>query len=293
MVKSNLYDNLQIDIQELHSSSLQNNYFLKKGNCNVTGILLKMGLWEKLIDSGFVRDWFKEFHLYWVKILGGRPLYLHDFFYLCSDYRKKFQNVALDNDKPDNFLEVWQMPENVYLLFRAVYKYGIHPLSFYRYRKYINRANNILEYGCGIAPITYSYVKYKRFTLKKNFTIADISSFTYHFAKWRLHNVKNIKMLNVNINKLPLFKEKYDLIFLMTVLEHLPDPLEVLNNLYDSLATGGHLIFDFIFGEGNGLDTKQAIVDRQEIINFINDKFVIKTGKLEVNKSIGTTIAKK
>ncbi|MBM2832891.1 MAG: Methyltransferase type 12 [Candidatus Brocadiaceae bacterium] len=291
MTKSNLYDNLQIDIQKIHSAAIQNSYFITKGNVYLTGILMKTNLWKKLIDSGFVRNWFNEFHTYWKEVLGGRPLYFHDFFYLYSDYRKKFQNIGLD-DTSENFLETWQSPENIYLLFSAVYKYTLCPMPFYPFRKYIISANKILEYGCGIAPITYSAVKYGRFSMGK-FTIADIQSYTYHFAKWRLYNMKNVRMVNINPHELPKFEQGYDLIFLMTVLEHLPNPLEVLNNLYESLTIGGHLIFDFILGEGKGLDTKQAILGRVKIINFINEKFVIESGKIEVDKSISTTIAKK
>lgn len=292
MTKSNLYDNLQIDIQRLHSDALQDNYCPAKNNVYLAGILLKTGFWNKLIDSGFVRDWFDEFHTYWRENFRGRPLHLHDFFYLYSNYREKFQDIEM-GDTPENFMETWQLPENIYLLFSSVYKYALSPASFYPFRKYIISANKILEYGCGIAPITYSAVKYGRFSMKNNFNIADMQNYTYHFAKWRLHNIKNVKMININPHELPRLEQDYNLIFLMTVLEHLPNPLEVLNNLYDSLTTGGHLIFDFILGEGKGLDTKQAIMEREKIISFIDERFTIEYGKLEVDKSIGTTIAKK
>lgn len=292
MSKSNLYDNLKIDIQRLHFHPLQSSYFITKANAYFTGALIKTGLLPKLIDSGFIRDSFNEFHIYWKEILGGRPLRYHDFFYLFSNYRKKFQDIELDENQ-DNFLETWQLPENIYLLFNAIYKYALSPLSFYPFREYIKKANIILEYGCGIAPITYSVIKYGRFKRKKLFVIADIQNHTYHFAKWRLHNVKNVRMIDIDPSQLPILDKNYDLIFLLTVLEHLPNPLDVIKNLYNTLITGGYLIFDFVLGEGKGLDTSQAILEREKILNFIEDKFKLEKGELKINESIGTTIVRK
>lgn len=290
MTKPNQYDNLRVDIQRLHAAPLQGGQVLARQNLCFVGALIKTGLYPRLVDSGFIRDWFNEFHHYWVKVLGGRPLKLHDFFYLYSDYRKRYQTIELRANQ--DFLEAWQLPENIYSVFNAVYKYAHHPLSFYPFKKYIKEANNVLEYGCGIAPITYSVVKYGVFQ-KKHFTIADIPSFTFHFAKWRLQNEKKVKALALSPFVRSVIQTKYDLVFLMTVLEHLPDPLAVLGSLHCNLNPGGVLVFDFVLGEGKGLDSKQSIVDREKMLRFVEDNFVVEVGKLQVDKSMGTTIVRK
>ncbi len=293
MPRRNMYNDLQVEAEKLHGEEFQSEYHLVNRSLVLTGGLMKLRLWEKFIDSGLIRDWFHEFHIYWVEVLHARHLKFHDFFHLYSEYRKRFQSVELEDEK-DGFLEVWQRPENIYILFGAVYKYALSPVSFYRFRKYISRANDILEYGCGVAPITYSALKYGKSSYKrKSFSVADIGTHAFHFAKWRFSNMGNVSIHDLSPRELPHFQKKYDLIFMIEVLEHLPNPLEALQNLYDYLKRGGVFIFDFILGEGEGLDTRQALKDRESIISFIDKNFIIERGRLEVNKSMGETIAKK
>ncbi len=289
-MKPNSYDNLIVNVQKLHETPFKSTIIIPRRNPYLIGGLIRAGLWGRLVDSGFVRDWFDEFHIYWVNVWGGRPLKLHDFFYLYSDYRKRYQNVELDESR--GFLESWQLPENIYSVFNAVYKYAYQPISYFPFRRHIKEANNVLEYGCGIAPITYSAIKYGAFH-RKDFTIADIPTFTHHFAKWRMYNEKNVHAMDLAPYQMSDLKQGYDLIFLMTVLEHLPNPVEVLMHLHKNMSAKGVLILDFVLGEGKGLDTKQAIMDREKIVRFLEDNFILEAGRLEVNKSTGTTILRK
>lgn len=293
MSNSNLYDKLSIDISRLHKNLIQTDYFIVSENLYLTGFLMKMNLREKLVDAGLIRGWFNEFNRYWVEILGGRPLKFHDFFFLYGEYRKKFQAVELKGLEKNQFLESWQLPETIFLLFSSVYKYAISPLSFYPFRNYIKNSSKILEYGCGIAPITYSYIKYTSGNDRKEFTIADIQTITYHFAKWRLANEKCVKPIDIFPLELPTLEGDYDIIFLMTVLEHLPDPLNTLKNLFNNLKQGGRIVFDFILSEGKGLDCKKAIEERTHIIQFFRNNFVLEKGEFSVNKSMSTTIVRK
>ncbi len=87
--------------------------------------------------------------------------------------------------------------------------------------------------------------------------------------------------------------ENYDLVLLNTVLEHLPDPFEVVKNISDSINSGGHLIFDYILSSGHGLDTIESLEQRSKVLDYISDKFIIEFGKIEHKKSMGNTVVRK
>lgn len=205
----NLYDDVHIDIEEAHRNFVRHNKkVVKKRSLYLTGLLSKLGLWKKLIDSGFIRDWFDEFNDYWINCLGCRHLNMHDFFWLYSHYRTRFQSVEVsENVDVQEFMNAWQRYENIYSIFGSVYKYSLSPLPFLRYRKYIETAEHVLEYGCSVAPITYSALKYGDFRNAK-FAIADIRGFTYHFAKWRLANCSNVSFIDIEPDALPKFSDK-------------------------------------------------------------------------------------
>jgi len=290
----NLYDDVRVDIEEAHRNfGLHNKRGFKKQSLYPTALLVKSGLWKRLVDSGFIRDWFDEFRDYWVNCLGCRPLNLHDFFWLHSHYRTKFQSVDVsEHADAQEFMEAWQRYENIYLTFASVYKNALYPLSFFPYRRYIKNAKYALEYGCGAAQITYSALKYANFKNAK-FAIADIRQFTYHFAKWRLAHLENVSFIDIEPDTLPKFSEKFDVVFLMTVLEHLPNPLQVVKHIYLNMEDKGYLIFDYIKSAGGGLDTMQSVRVREQVLEFIEDNFELVEGKIDKYDSMGTTIVRK
>jgi len=55
-----------------------------------------------LIDSGIIRRWFLDFRQYWIDYLMGRPLRLHDFFWLHSHYRSMYQDIGVEANKLDS-----------------------------------------------------------------------------------------------------------------------------------------------------------------------------------------------
>ena len=208
-------------------------------------------------------------------------------------YRSKFQSVEVkENSTPKKFLEAWQRKESIHVLFSSVHKYALSPITFYKYKEYIRNAKSILEYGCGLAPITYSAIKYGKYN-NKTFIISDIKQYTYHYAKWRLQGCSNIKYLDIEPRVLPKLKIKYDLLFIQTVLEHLPNPLKVIEHLYKKLHKNGYIIFDYIKSSGHGLDTKEASKERPIVLDFIKSNFVLIKGKIDKNNSMGTTIVRK
>ena len=290
----NLYDDVRIDIEEAHRNFVKpNEPVFQKRSLYLTGLLIRLGLWKRLVESGSIRDWFDEFHYYWVNNLGCRPLKLHDFFWLYSHYRAKFQTIGVtEHTDAQHFIETWQLHDIIYSIFHSAYKYALHPLSFFPYRKYIRHAKYVLEYGCGVAPITYSALKYGN--LKKcMFTVADLRQFTFHYAKYRLSNCKNVSFIDIQPDVLPKFSTRFDLVFAMAVLEHLLNPLQVVQHIHRNMSNRAYLIFDYIKSEGGGLDTTESIKERARVLEFIEDNFKLITGKIDKHDSMGTTIVMK
>lgn len=293
----NEYENLEIDIikkhQEINTNpSLRSVLYNKRGSIRslFDKFLFMIKWYQKFIDSGFYRSWFEEFNEYWTKCLGGRPLYFHDFFFLYSWYRTRFQNVEIeDQNSLDSFVKAWIDSRNLYSTFGAVYKYALSPFQYYHFRKFLKNNSRVLEYGCGIAPIVAGLINDGKTCY--NFTIADIQQFPYHYAKWRLKQFE-VKFIDIDPKQLPTL-EMYDTIFVMTVFEHLPNPLQVVKHLTDHLASGGYLIFDFLISHGHGLDTKQALEERETVLRYIEEHYTLIKGKIRYNEDMGNTVVQK
>jgi 2-polyprenyl-3-methyl-5-hydroxy-6-metoxy-1,4-benzoquinol methylase len=297
----NLYNDLQVDIDALHEAiekKAGNTYrgrssgLLGLARYLVVKLLIKLEIYEKLVDAGILRGWFETFREYWQTKIGGRPISFHDFHYLRCHYRSKYPNVEVKEGATDKeFTYAWQRPENIYSTFDAVYKQALNPISGGGYAKYLKRGSKVLEYGCGIAPITASLIKY--FSYRKNtYSIADIKGFPFHYAKFSLANY-GVKTYNVEPYKTVKFDDKFDAIFIITVLEHLPDPDQVIKSLTEALERDGRLFFDYIISDGEGLDTKESLLKRGAVLDYIEKNYKIIKGKIDRVNSMGLTIAQK
>ncbi len=291
----NKFDNMNINIPYLYKEEHCVKKFHPPGilkrifNRYFTALLFKTGIYKRLINSGIILGWFDEFREYWLTILKGRPLSFHDFHYLLGVYRQKFQNVEVaENLSPSIFLKSWQNASNLALLFGSVKKYSYAPLYNYGFEKWLKNGDKILEYGCGIAPISYGLLKYG---VKSNLdiTIADIPQINGHYARWRLGN--KVKFIEIEPYKDCLEQKKFfDVVFMTTVMEHLPDPLNVIKNITKHLNPGGTFVFDYILSEGEGLDTKEAVNERDQVIDYIESKYNFISGKISKGKSTTSVI---
>ncbi len=293
----NLYDNISISPLSLHRavgidetkrSIKVHNFFVR----NFNKFLYKIGFFQKLIDSGFKRGWFQRFNYYWTNSLGGRPLYFHDFFFLYSTYRIKFQYLELEKHQEKDageFLNVWQKDVNIYSVFYYVYKYALNSFSYFPFRKYVKNGDNILEYGCGIAPIITSLIENG---YRCNFTAADIQSYIFHYAKYNLLN-NNVEFVDIIPNELPKVEKEFNVVFLLAVLEHLPNPMETVCFLSGKIKKNGYLIFDYILSSGDGLDTEKSVSERNQVIKYLGENYILVKGSLDSTKSISRTILKK
>jgi 2-polyprenyl-3-methyl-5-hydroxy-6-metoxy-1,4-benzoquinol methylase len=291
---TNYYDRIAVDIDSCHSM-IKEGFIMPSNRLYrldfFSRFLYRARVYDRLVDAGLIRGWFDEFAEFWTKALGGRPLKLHDFFYLHSHYRAGFQKIEVQNNADrDQFLEAWQKFENVFLLFSSTYRYALHPFSYRPFRQFLPTGGRVLEYGCGFAPIVTSMIRSGR--NRFDYTIADIRTLNYAFTKYRLlsHGVNCVDVVPFRSND---FKQTFDTIFLLTVLEHLPNPSEVVEELTSCLKPGGFLIFDYILSEGKGLDTLSSVEFRLEVLQFLRKHFQPVLGEFSEDTSMGTTVIRK
>lgn len=303
----NKYDNFQINIRELidqQNKALSDNYYplaFSRGNRIINGFrvlrdgfLIKSGLKKRLIYSNLDLGWFYDFSKYWTGALGGRSLHPSDFYFLLSVYRQKFQAVRLENEGDEqSFLKSWQDPRNIYFVLAQPYKFAFNPLVAFRSAKYVRRGAKVLEYGCGIAPFTQSLIQYYGHK-RLNFHCADIPSFMFHYARWKLANKIFVKFIKIDPGDKTPLKDSYDIIFLTEVLEHLPYPLDTIKHLYEKLNKNGILVFDYIKSDAEGLDTAEGLKERRDVLEFIDKNFEVLEGKVFLDgRDVGKTTARK
>lgn len=120
--------------------------------------------------------------------------------------------------------------------------------------KTIKKNSVFCEYGCGVAPFTYTLLENIDVSEKLSIYISDVESEHFTFGVWRLNkliksrNLNNVtfKSVVVEPNSLPQYPEKLDTVFIFEVLEHVPSPVSTLENLSLQMNTDGFFCENFI-----------------------------------------------
>jgi SAM-dependent methyltransferase len=150
----------------------------------------------------------------------------------------------------------------------------------------------LLEYGCGVAPVTTSYVEFCPLH-DRRILLADIEAISFHYARWKFAEFAEIQPVSLlpEKNFALTVDEPLDAIFCLAVFEHLNQPLETIKAFHRALRPGGVLIFDYIRSEADGLDTTQGLRERAEVMRYLAEHFHIRHGKLDAENSITLTVA--
>ncbi len=311
--QENLFDKLVVDVNKIYSRYPINKKFYPKINrvnfhnknysklyrSSFIPLKIRNFFWQLFRQTNIDLTWFNEFKNYWINVIGGRPLWnLADLFYLKNLYRAKFQETQIpDTDDSKIHLEAWQRPELIYQLLHLVCKESV--LNEYKLlkllRNFKKHFNSFLEFGCGTAPITTSLFELFNLPKKIKIYLSDIKTLAFNYAAYKFKNYANvIPLLLVAENDFLLnLKERVDVITCITVFEHLNKPLDTIKIFYDSLNSKGLLLFDYIKSSGEGLDTMQAVRQRESVLDFINENFKVIYGRITKEKSMGLTIVKK
>lgn len=248
--------------------------------------------------------WFEDFRPYWGSVLGGATLWgVEDFYFLKNHYRIAFQGqtVAHDND-PQHHLEAWQAPATLYQLFHAVYKEtvidGIDGSAWIMAQalKHLGHSpRRILEFGAAIGPLAKLFYSLYRPDPALQFYLADLQSLAFHYAGYRFRAYPQVipHLLTPQEAFIPTLEGAFDLIFCMTVYEHLNQPLAVTQWFHEHLQQGGLLVFDYIKSHASGLDSQQGLNQREAVLDYIRQHFEVLAGRLDKSTNMGLTIARK
>jgi len=129
---------------------------------------------------------------------------------------------------------------------------------------YLKPDGSYCEYGSGIGPVTNWLIK--RFP-QWHYTLVDLDCPVFKFAQWRFREKKQVGFKTVGLKKLPLTK-KYDVITCKQVLEHVPNPLELIKHLINHLRPGGWLYLDYI-NEPGGENLTQSAQQRRLVLAYL------------------------
>ncbi len=262
-------------------------------------LALRVRLKNLLRKVGADDNWLKHFEEYWI-LLGGRPFWhTSDFYFLRNFYRLR-QPPPDDNTITDmkSHLEAWQNSEFIYSLFHAVLKeaFSSEMRILRLFATMCRSASSILEFGCGSAIITSSILQHRCYRPgRTTFVIADLKNLPFHYAAYKFRQCSNVIPVNLlPENNFQITTDKqFDVVFCCQVFEHLNDPIQTVQTLYDVLKVGGLLFFDYIISEAKGLDTVQGFKYRDDVLNFISNKFVIEHGTIDETKNTGLTVVRK
>jgi SAM-dependent methyltransferase len=255
--------------------------------------MFRLGIRKRLILGNWILGWFDEFNNFWSKVLEGRPIDPFDFHFLRMFYRIRFQKLSHsdDGDEEKN-LAAWQKPETLYILFDAIWKNAlIADLRFFPFLRYLPKKGRILEYGCNISPVVSGLIRFLPHR-KYELVVADILQINFIFSIFKFGKFKNVKplLLTPLHNKISP-DDKYDAIICTEVLEHTPNPLEIIKSFHGSLNKKGILVFDYIKSDGDGLDSKNSVKQRTICLEYIEDNFRILKGKINKSSNVGMVVA--
>ena len=303
----NFFDDIRIDIAASHT--LIDEYINNSKKYQLDGILKNyvrlvsfliahiLGINEFLVVNGLRKKWYSQFNYYWREILNGRPLWsVMEFFPLLHNYRKKQQHTKPLKWKDENqHIKNWQNESELYSTLHYALKIALFPAIKPLFSIKLPKGGHILEYGCGAAPFYGAYKDF--FSYKKcSWVLADIPNFPFHYAKCIYGNDEGVefKTINKNFSKVLQADNKFDVIILTTVLEHVDSPVDLMNHLLDQLNIGGTLIFDYIKSFGFGLDHPNALKLREEALQLILKRTKIIKGDLsDIEKNVELCFVKR
>ena len=141
-------------------------------------------------------------------------------------------------------------------------------------------AGTLLEYGCGIAPLTWWLVRRRR---DFRAVLVDVPGQALEFALWRLVrlgpgiSVRAVMVTDAAPPKLP----PSDVAAVLEVLEHVPSPLVAMEAVLSSLRPKGILWEDFFAhaGDGSPADLPSAARERPAVYEMIRRRCRLLSGE--------------
>jgi len=169
--------------------------------------------------------------------------------------------------------------ESDFLLYRNVY-YNYHKqrklnesiaIFVRHYCDQFKQGNiKILDYGAGSGALAKEMLDIANLQI----TLADIPSQTFEFIKWRFRNEPNVSFIEIDDQN--CLKEQYDIIISYCVLEHIPEPMPVIQHLTDNLKSRGFLFLNFSTSLPKGRPSghlKESIDQFPRVMEYVREKY--------------------
>jgi SAM-dependent methyltransferase len=302
----NYFDDMRVDIARSHECldrlerfpiSIARSRLRNVAALYLTALAIRLRVHEFLITSGIRRGWLDQFYRYWSENLGGRPFWnTVDFFLQTHEYRKRQQYTHATWDGPAQHVAHWQQPGELYATFHHVRKAATRPIVARAFWKRVTPGMRILEYGCSPAPFYHCYREFYSH-LRCRWVLADLPNYPFHYARYLYRNDAEVDFVVITAERFsdPLAGAgEFDAIVITTVLEHVDDPVFVVEYLLDRLKPGGLLVFDYIKSEALGRDHPRALAEREACLYRILARASVVHGSVaDLTGSIGLCIAEK
>jgi len=161
------------------------------------------------------------------------------------------------------------------------------------YSDLIKSDMHIVEYGCGVAPFVTTFLKEANENVKFDISLSDVDGSEHlYFAEWKLKKIikdRNLENVNLYINpvkpkELPKYDKKIDFLINFEVMEHVPSPIEVINNLMEYMDEGSVYMENFIKHERSddddlGPDLQSAAYQRNKYYEILEKNFNLRGGR--------------
>lgn len=129
----------------------------------------------------------------------------------------------------------------------------------------LKRKGRFCEYGGGVGPITHWLInKFPNW----QYQIVDLDCPVLKFSRWRFRDKTNVGFKIVN-SVLPPLHDNFDVITCKQVLEHVPNPMVIVQQFVKYLNPGGWLFLDYVNNPGRENLTSSA-KKRQETLNYLD-----------------------
>lgn len=114
-----------------------------------------------------------------------------------------------------------------------------HTRRFLEVKKLIEHAESVLDIGC--ADGTFTKIIFDATSAKKLVGI-DVLKASIDYTKKKFKKIKSAKFMVADAHNLPFHAQEFNAVFCLEALEHVIDPLKVLQEIYRVLKKGGYAI---------------------------------------------------
>lgn len=167
-----------------------------------------------------------------------------------------------------------------------------------------NDEYHLCEYGCGIAPFTHTLLTSARFGIKTRISLVDVPSEHFRFGVWRSRrdvaddpeSCKHVIIDKVAVlpDMLPTFASPIDAAIVFEVMEHIHNPIEMLENLLRHMKPNGYICENFIKHDINHVpgpsDMQSARDQREQFYSLLDARAIVVSGEIEKANPNGTRI---